>query len=99
MAYQIVFAEVFEPSAARTFRWLESEWSATSAIKFGKRLQQAITAVGNNPLAGRISAKRKNVRSVSVTRHNRLYYMITRDTITMLELIETKMDPRRNKYE
>lgn len=99
MAYQIILTEIFEESAARTSRWLESEWSVSSALKFEGKLLQVITAIGNNPLVGRVSAKRKNIRSIAVTRHNRIYYMVGQNTITILELIETKMDPRRNKYE
>lgn len=99
MAYQVILTEVFEESAARTSRWLETEWSYASAIKFEKKLLQVITSLSNNPLIGRISAKRKSIKYVLVTRHNRLYYMVAQNTIIIPELIETKMDPRKNKYE
>ena len=99
MAYKIIVTAYFEETAAKTSQWLEDKWSAQSADKFDQKLKSAIERISKRPFTGRLSNNRKNIRSVPVTRHNRIYYSISNDTITLLELFETKQDPERNKFE
>ena len=99
MAYRLDFTEKFEKSTAKTARWLKKEWSFSSAQKFQDKLAAAIEKVIANPFIGQKSRRFENIRSVSVTPHNRLYYRVTDTTIAFLELIELKQSPHRNKYE
>jgi hypothetical protein len=64
-----------------------------------EKLAIAIDKVTRNPSMGKMSRKYKDIRSVLVTKHNRLYYQISDTTITFLELIEMKQSPHRNRYE
>ena len=98
MAYKIIITENFENSAAKTSQWLEKEWSLKSAIAFDEKLKSIITELSLNPTIGRLSNK-KNIRSLRVTKHNRIYYKISKTQITILELFESKQNPKRNKYE
>jgi plasmid stabilization system protein ParE len=98
MAYKVVSTLRFEISVQKTSLWLNEVWSAQSADKFEQKVSAAITRITNNPATGRPSAK-KNVRSVLVTNHNRLYYRVKGKVITLLFLFETKQNPRRNKFE
>jgi len=36
------------------------------------------------PLIGKASARKQNIRSILITQHNRLYYKVTKDTIYLL---------------
>ena len=99
MAYRVVATVRFERSSAKTTKWLKKEWSAKSAEKFKEKLAVAIEKVTKNPTTGKMSRKYKDIRSVLVTKHNRLYYQISDTTITFLELIELKQSPHRNRYE
>jgi plasmid stabilization system protein ParE len=99
MAYRLDFTEQFEMSTARTAKWLKKKWSFGSAQKFQDKLAVAIEKIIANPFIGQRSRKFENIRSIMVTKHNRLYYRITDTTITFLELIELKQSPHRNKYE
>ena len=99
MAYKIVITENFEKTIAVTFRWLELVWSKQSADKFEIKLRAAIKRIEINPSTGKLSNKIPNMRSVPVTKHNRIYYSIVSDTIILLELFETKQNPAKNKFE
>lgn len=99
MAYRLDFTEKFERTSAKTARWLKKEWSFNLAQEFRDKLAMAIEKVISNPFIGKKSARFEDIRSVLVTKHNRLYYRITGNTITFLELIELKQSPHRNKYE
>ncbi len=98
MAYKIVITENFEKSAARTSKWIEKEWSLKSSLVFDKKQRDIIKILISNPKIGRQSNK-KNIRSLHVTKHNRVYYRIVKSQITILDLFESKQNPRRNKYE
>jgi plasmid stabilization system protein ParE len=99
MAYQIVVTEYFEETTANTIRWLEAEWSSQSADKFEKKLKAAIERISKSPTTGKLSSHFKNIRSVLVTKHNRIYYKMEGEIIILLELFETKQSPQRNKYD
>lgn len=98
MAYKIVSTLRFDASVQKTSEWLQHVWSLQSVEKFHQRLKLVITQVSNNPKIGRPAAK-TNVRSVWVTKHNRMYYRVKDNVITLLLLFETKQHPNKNKYE
>lgn len=99
MAYRLDFTDQFEKTSAKTAKWLKKEWSFKSAQAFQDKLAVAIEKVISNPFIGQKSSKFEDIRSVLVTKYNRLYYRITDTTITFLELIELKQSPHRNRYE
>jgi plasmid stabilization system protein ParE len=99
MAYRLDFTDQFEITTAKTAKWLKKEWYFKTARSFQNKLAEAIEKIISNPYRGQRSHKFEDVRSVLVTKHNRLYYRITDNTITFLELIELKQSPHRNKYE
>jgi plasmid stabilization system protein ParE len=99
MAYRLSFTEQFEMTTAKTAKWLKKEWSFNVAQEFRDKLAEAIEKVISNPFIGKKSGKFEDIRSVKVTTHNRLYYRITDNTITFLEIIELKRSPHRNRYE
>lgn len=98
MAHKIVITDRFEHSAAKTSKWIEKKWSLKSSLEFDEKLKNIIIELSLNPNIGIISAK-KNIRSLKVTKHNRIYYRISKTQITILNLFESKQNPMRNKYE
>lgn len=98
MAYKVNSTDSFELSVKETMYWLIEVWSMQSAEKFALRLKSVIDQISHNPNIGR-PAKEENIRSIFVTRHNRIYYRVNGDVITLLLLFETKQHPNKNKYE
>lgn len=50
-------------------------------------------------IVGGTPSKIKNVKSVLVTKHNRLYYRIKGDTLQILLLWYTRQNPTRHPFE
>ncbi len=50
-------------------------------------------------LEGRVAAKKKDVKTILVTKHNRLYYRVKKDQIQIILLWDTRQNPARNPYE
>ena len=99
MAYKIVVTVYFTETVQRTIEWLKYKWPAQSVDKFENKLKSVIERISKNPNTGRKSSKYRDVRSVLVTKHNRIYYQVKENTITLLELFETKQSPLRNRYD
>lgn len=99
MAYRIVASELFERSLARTIKWVKKEWSDQAAEIFNRKILTVIEKINRYPTIGKKSSRYDNVRSILVTRHNRLYYRVSDNDIILLELVETKQHPQKNKYE
>src|SRR5690348_4360684 len=98
MAYQIIITKKLKKSAVKTSHWLEKAWTLKYTIEFDEKLKKIITALSINPNTGRIS-KKKNITSFRVTIHNRIYYKIFKNQIIILDLVESKQNPKWNKFE
>jgi len=98
MAYKVIITNSFQKATANTSKWIEINWSLRSAQNFDKKIIDILASITLNPKLGKQSV-RKNIRSRMVTKHNRIYYKVSRNTITILELFETKTNPKNNKYE
>jgi len=98
MAFKVVTTKKFEKSAAKTSRWIEKKWSLASALKFDKRIENILDELSGNPTIGRATSKKK-IFSFGVTKHNRIYFKVSEDQVTVLDLFESKTNPKRNKYE
>ena len=46
-----------------------------------------------------MTTKGKSIRKLVITKHNKVYYRINKNEIYILALFETRMNPKRNKYE
>jgi plasmid stabilization system protein ParE len=55
--------------------------------------------ITSHPHIGIRSFIADDVRSVLITRHNRLYYRISEQTIEIINIFDTRQDPLKNKFE
>lgn len=99
MAKRIVYNNSFLKESMRTASWIENKWSEKEAENFVKLLYNKIQRLKDNPLAGSRAKKAKNVRKIVITKYNKVYYRVNRNTITILTLFETRLNPKKNRYE
>ena len=99
MAYQIVKSKTFLKNVLSIQDYLEKEWGLKAAINFQRILDEKIAGLSLQPKTGIITSKSKNIRKLTITKHNKIYYRIKGKMITILVLFESKQNPQRNKYE
>ena len=99
MAFKIVITKRFRNKVASVGKYLEKEWSSKVAKEFFNDLERRINNLEKLPTSGSITAKDKNVRRFSFSKHNRIYYRIRDKKVRLLDLIDTRKDPQKNKYE
>ena len=98
MAKKIIYNSTFLKESVRIAAWIEDKWSKKEADNFITLLYSRVQRLANTPLAGS-PAKAKNVRKIVITKHNKVYYRVNRNTITILTLFETRLNPKKNSYE
>lgn len=98
MAYQIILKKRFTYKLVKLLAYLEQEWSHKVAAGFLKKIDYRIQQLSGQPLTGISSEKIEAVRSVFITRHNRLYYKVKGKKVIVLNMYDTRMNPKKRKY-
>jgi plasmid stabilization system protein ParE len=99
MVYKIIFKKRFENRLRKVLAYLEVEFGVLIAKKFADQVELKFTTLEQQPYMGRRSASFKNVRSILVGKQNRIYYRVESNKIIVMNMLETRMDAKRNKYE
>jgi plasmid stabilization system protein ParE len=94
MAYRVEFKKRFYNRMHNVWQYLQNEWGLKVADEFLTTVYARVYALQLNPFIGAHTGI-GNVRSVHVTKHNRLYYRIEGETIVILNLYDTRGNKRK----
>ena len=95
MAYEIVVNKRFTNRLINVLKYLETEWGPGIADEFLKTVYSRISSLQSFPFIGSLTSI-SNVRSVIVTKHNRMYYRIEGRKIVILNMYDTRRKPKTN---
>jgi len=98
MAFTVVTKKRFENKVKKLLEYLVMDWQDKVAVDFLLKLNHTIDVVSNNPGVGLKIKDLNNTRSTLITKHNRLYYRIEKDTILILNMIDTRLSPNKNPF-
>ena len=79
--------------------YLLKDWSIKVAIDFIDNLEKRIHNLSSFPNIGIASIKNSSIRSIVITKHNKLYYRVLPDKIEILDIFDTRQNPSKNIYE
>ena len=95
---KITLSKTYLKSLDKLLLYLNEFWDITVSKRFVKKIDKRIATIAQQPHIGAKSLKSTKVRSVLVTKQNRLFYKIEKDTIHILDLIDTRINPSTKKY-
>jgi plasmid stabilization system protein ParE len=98
MAYQIILKKRFTNKLVKILAYLEKEWSHKVAASFLHKIDLRIAQLSRQPFTGIASEKIESIRSVFITRHNRVYYKVKGEKVIILNMYDTRMNPKKKKY-
>ncbi len=98
MAYKISWSDIALEDYHSIIEYLVSTWSVSVALNFEEIVNEKIEILSLWPLTGIKSEKYPGVRSILLTKQNRLYYRITSTTIELLIIIDTRSNPEKNPF-
>lgn len=99
MAYDVVFKLRFNNKLITLLQYLEKHWGEKTAVELLETIDQRIEALKFYPLIGKPSRIKPEIKSVLITKHNRLYYRVQKKKIIILNMYDTRRNPQRNPYE
>lgn len=62
------------------------------------KIDRRMELLTKQPYVGAPSSKINGIRGLLITRHNKLYYKINDDKVTILNMYDTRMNPKNNPY-
>ena len=97
MAYKAIYKKRFLNKPNKLLDYLQKEWQTEVAKDLIDKLKNRIESIKLNPNIG-LQSTLKNTRSILITKHNRLYYRIENDKIVIINLIDTRRNPKKNPF-
>lgn len=98
MAYKIRWTAIALEDYERVINYLIKMWSVNVAADFEEIVNKKLVNLSGQPYIGIASQKKPMVRSILLTKHNRLYYRITGHTIELLNIFDTRQNPKKNIF-
>lgn len=98
MAYEVIIKKRFANKVNTVLAWLNKEWSGKIAEEFLKKIDYRITLLAKQPFSGAPSLKVNDVRGLLISRHNKMYYKVKDGKVVILNMYDTRMNPKRNPY-
>ena len=98
MAKKIVWTKRANSRFNQIIEFLEVEWGETVTRSFVKKTFSIIELLSTQPSLGSVERGDLNIRGFLITKHNRLFYRETRDSLIILNFFDTRSGSRRKKY-
>jgi plasmid stabilization system protein ParE len=77
--------------------YLEENWDSRSGLNFIGKLQNKIELIKSQPEIGALTFY-KDVRAINITRQNKVYYRILKNKIEIINMIDTRKNPKKNPF-
>lgn len=98
MAKKIIITKRFRNNTLNIYSYLLKNFSPKIAYRFLLRLENRIDFIAKNPTVGKISVKRKNVRSVLFTPHSQIFYRYQNEIIEILCFFDMRKNHKKRPY-
>ncbi len=98
MAYKVIYKKRFLNKLLKLLDYLKTEWNEDIANTFINNLQKRLRTLSQQPYIGVPSSVIKPVRSILLTKHNRMFYRIKEDTIEVINMYGTRSNPKKNPF-
>jgi plasmid stabilization system protein ParE len=99
MAYRIQISKRFEVNTRKVYEYIAEEFGIAVANEFTERLYSRIYSLLITPFSGIVCDAEKGTRKIVISKHNKVYYRISGDTVFVLTLFSSKLNPSKNRYE
>ncbi len=99
MALQVIIKKRFLKKLQETARYLKEEWNKKVAEEFVILVFYKIQLISKQPDTGKKTSL-KNIRSVLIGkgRQNKIYYRIEKNRLIIIDMKDTRMNPKQNRF-
>lgn len=97
MALPIEWSKEAKSTFQNILAYLEEKWTDKEIKNFINRADAVLKIIKERPLVYQAS-KSKSIRRAVVTKHNKLFYRVTKSKIHLIYFWDTRQNPKKNKY-
>jgi plasmid stabilization system protein ParE len=91
--YKLLWSDNALEELRRTFAYLEENFTDREIRRLATKLEFALKLIVQNPLTFPKSEKSARVRRAIATKHNTIYYRISKNQIEILSFFSNRQDP------
>ncbi|MEQ1764716.1 MAG: type II toxin-antitoxin system RelE/ParE family toxin [Pyrinomonadaceae bacterium] len=91
--YRLLWSDKALEELRRTFAYLEENFSDLEIRRVTAKLEFTLKLIVQNPFAFPHSQKSQGMRRALVTRHNTIFYRISRNQVEILSFFSNRQDP------
>ncbi len=97
--YKIEYSRLANDQLINILNYLNKNWGVKTADDFEVKFLKKIGHLIINPNLGRPAFKKSSVRCINLTKHNKLYYSIRKETIFLISIFDNRQNPSKNKFD
>lgn len=98
MAKKIVWTQRANKKFNKIIEYLELEWGNKVTGNFVNKTFDILDLISEHPDLGTLELVDKNIRGFLITKHNRLFYRVEKNSIIVLNFFDTRNSPKSKKY-
>jgi plasmid stabilization system protein ParE len=98
MAFEVEWAESVFKDLEVIVDYIDRKWSRAIGDKFVAELKERVKVLSKQPFMGMASMKDQSIRSIKVSKHNRLYYRIKDEKLILLNIFDLRQHPDKNLH-
>ncbi|WP_205510808.1 type II toxin-antitoxin system RelE/ParE family toxin [Longitalea arenae] len=98
MAFEVEWTEPVIKDLETIAGYIDREWSCALGDKFVDELIERVKVLAKQPFMGMASTRYPSIRSIKISKHNRLYYRIEEEKLVLLNIFDLRQHPAKNKH-
>ncbi len=94
----IIWSPDSEKDLDNILAYLSSGWNPTVSSRFLDLIEKVLVQISVNPRQFPIIQQKLKIRKCVLTKHNTLYYRISRSHVELLRIYDNRQDPKNLKF-
>ena len=98
MAFEVEWTDPVLKDLKSIVCYIETDWSHVMGDKFVDEVLARLKVLTKQPFMGMVSTKNTSIRSIKISKYNRLYYRIEGERLVLLNIFDLRQHPVKNIY-
>ena len=98
MPKTVIWSPLSQRDLNQILDYLDANWGKSVALNYLEIINLLIYELTLHPKQFPLINKKKNIRKCVITKHNSLYYTISKNKIAILRIFDTRQDPSKLTY-
>ena len=98
MALKIITKKRYQNNLKKVISYLITNWNKEVAENFLRLLFEKYELLSTMPNIGVPVVSKKKIRSILITKHNKVYYRVERGHLIIINIIDTRRNPKTNPF-